>query len=286
MTFNRYSAERNEPIDATDGRMLVVDGEQFAVNGDRLVRVPYTGGEAIFLGREKGQSLVVIPSVERGTWAGGDTQRLPSHPGPSLDARDDKESASYTWLDFRSALAALSPEEVTILSYARGMLQWTARTRFCSVCGTALEVRRGGHMRFCPGCNMEHYPRLDPAVMMLVTHGDRLLLARHQGRGAKFWSTLAGFVEQGETLEQAAARELHEETGLIAASLRYFGSQPWPLPASLMIGFEIEAEDDVLTIDTEELAEARWFTRDELGEITTSSTISLSGQMIAAWRGR
>lgn len=255
MTFHRASAERNEPVDFAGAKMLVLDAERFGVDGTKLLRVPYSGGDAILLGREDGVALFAGPHSE-----------------------------SETMLDFRAALAALEPDEVSLLSYARGMMQWAARTRFCSACGGELEVRRAGHMRFCGGCNAEHYPRLDPAVMMLVTHRDRLLLARHLGRGAKFWSTLAGFVEPGETLEQAAARELHEETGLVAKSMRYFGSQPWPLPASLMIGFVIEVEDDTLTIDTSELAEARWVTREELAELTTSSTISLSGQMIAAWR--
>jgi NAD+ diphosphatase len=122
--------------------------------------------------------------------------------------------------------------------------------------------------------------------MMMVTHRDRLLLAQHKGRATKFWSTLAGFVEPGESLEDAVRRELFEETGLVARELRYFGSQPWPLPASLMIGFMIEVDSDAITIDENEIAEARWFSREELDDaaVTLSSPISLSRWMIESWR--
>lgn len=187
-----------------------------------------------------------------------------------------------TTFDFRAAAAILAPDDVALLSYAHGMLNWTARTRFCSVCASPLEARQGGHVRACTSCSAEFYPRTDPAVMMLVTHRGRLLLAQHQGR--TFWSTLAGFVEPGEALEEAVQRELFEETGLIAKEMHYFGSQSWPLPASLMIGFVIESEGDALTIDESELAAARFYERSELDAVQLSSPISLSRRMIEAWR--
>ena len=189
-----------------------------------------------------------------------------------------------TTFDFRASAAVLAAEDVALLSYAQGMLNWTARTRFCSICATALDVRQGGYMRACPKCGAEVYPRTDPAVMMLVTHRGRLLLAQHRGRASKFWSTLAGFVEPGESLEACVRRELAEETGLTAGTIHYFGSQSWPLPASLMIGFTIETADTTITIDETELLEARWFAREELDTVTLSGPISLSRQMIEAWR--
>jgi NAD+ diphosphatase len=189
-----------------------------------------------------------------------------------------------TTFDFRTAAAVLSPDDVALLSYAQGMLNWTARTRFCSVCATPLEVRQGGHLRACPACNAEVYPRTDPAVMMLVTHRGRLLLAQHKGRGHAMWSTLAGFVEPGESLEEAARRELLEETGLHAVTVDYFGSQSWPLPASLMIGFVMETENDVITIDESELSAARFYERAELDALQLSGPISLSRRMIEWWR--
>jgi NADH pyrophosphatase NudC (nudix superfamily) len=257
MAFDRCSAERTTPVPdllAEPGALaLVTDGTRFGVAGSRLLRVPATFDCSLFLGRENGVALFLHVETE------GDL------------------------LDFRAAAAVLEPEDVALLAYAQGMLTWAARTRFCSACGTALESRSAGYSRACPNCGLEFFPRLDPAVMILATHRDRLLLARHQGRGSAFWSTLAGFVEPGETLEQAVARELYEETGLVAATIRYHGSQPWPLPASLMIGFEVETESDDIRIDPTELIEARFFERDEIAGVTTSSKISLSGQMIASF---
>jgi NAD+ diphosphatase len=253
--FDRHSGQRS--FDARENALaLVVDGDHYGIDGTRLATVPLEGEPAIFLGRRDGVPLYLIETPLR----------------------------VETMLEFRGAAAALAADDVALLSYAQGMLQWTRRARFCSTCGTALEVRMGGHMRACAGCNAEIYPRTDPAVMMLVTHRGRLLLAQHKGRTSKSWSTLAGFVEPGESLEAAVARELAEETGLIAGEIRYFGSQSWPLPASLMIGFTIETVEDTITIDESELEEARWFTREDIYAVTLSSPISLSRQMIESWR--
>lgn len=263
--IDRCSDERRKPLSllATEhgARMLVTDGVRFGVDGARLVRVPAVmRDDALFLGRNGGAPLLLVRE------GGG---------------------AAPEMLDFRAAARVLAPDEVAILSYAQGMLNWDARTRFCSACGDSLESRNAGYSRVCPGCEAEFFPRLDPAVMILATSRDRILLAQHQGRAAAVWSTLAGFVEPGETLEHAVVRELHEETGLDAdvTRVRYSGSQPWPLPASLMIGFQVEIEHDTLSIDEAELMDARWFTRADLGGVDTSSTVSLSGQMIEAWRG-
>ena len=251
---------RSELATESGAQMLVTDGVHFGVEGTRLARVPAAVREdALFLGRNGGAPLFLV--------------------------RDGGGSAPEM-LDFRAAARVLEPDDVAILSYAQGMLNWAARTRFCSGCGEELESRNAGYSRVCPGCAAEFFPRLDPAVMILVTNRDRILLAQHQGRATAFWSTLAGFVEPGETLEQTVVRELREETGVAAdvTRVRYFGSQPWPLPSSLMIGFQVDVENDALAIDETELIEARWFTREELDGLNTSSTISLSGQMIQAWR--
>jgi NAD+ diphosphatase len=249
--FDRSAHERSSPP-RDNAICIVVHGDRFGVDGDRLITI--AGEGAIYLGRLDGAPLFLT------------------------------EAEAESMLDFRAAAAALSADHVELLSYAQGMLNWTRRTRFCAACGSALDVRQGGHVRVCPSCEVEVYPRTDPAVMMMVTHRDRLLLATHKGRATKTWSTLAGFVEPGESLEDAVRRELSEETGLVARELRYFGSQPWPLPASLMIGFTIETTGDALTIDANELDEARWFSRDELDAVPLSSPISLSRWMIESWR--
>jgi NAD+ diphosphatase len=249
--FDRAAHERSSPP-RENALSLVVDGDRFGIEGERLATVERDGD--IYLGRLDGAPLFL------------------------------GEGQTDTMLDFRAAAGVLESEHVELLSYAQGLLNWTRRSRFCPACGSALEARQGGHVRVCTQCAHEVYPRTDPAVMMMVTHGGRLLLAQHKGRASKFWSTLAGFVETGESLEDAVRRELFEETGLTAKELRYFGSQPWPLPASLMIGFTIETADDQITIDENELAEARWFSREELDEGTLSSRISLSRWMIESWR--
>jgi NAD+ diphosphatase len=249
--FDRAAHERSSPP-RENALSLVVDGDRFGIDGDRLATVRREGD--IYLGRLDGAPLYLA------------------------------EGSAEKMLDFRAAAGVLSPEHVELLSYAQGMLNWTRRTRFCPGCGSALEVRQGGHVRVCTQCAHEVYPRTDPAVMMMVTHRGRLLLAQHKGRASSFWSTLAGFVEPGESLEGAVRRELFEETGLVAKELRYFGSQPWPLPASLMIGFVIEAEGDAITLDESELSAARWFAREELDAVLLSSPISLSRWMIESWR--
>jgi len=144
------------------------------------------------------------------------------------------------------------------------LANWHRRHRFCSVCGASTLPNRGGWSRACGECGGEHYPRVDPVVIMLAEHDDRLLLGRqpHYPRGR--YSALAGFVEAGETIEAAVARELAEEAGIAVGGVTYLASQPWPFPSSLMIGAHAVALDDRLTIDTTELDDARWFTRREV----------------------
>jgi NAD+ diphosphatase len=259
MAFDRSSHERVrglEDLRAEPGaRAVLTNGTRFLVEGSRLARVSFASSP-LFLGRDDEGPLFLTYGESPGM------------------------------LDFRGAAAVLEPDEVGLLAFAHGMNNWMTRTYYCGACGAPLESRSAGYSRVCPACTLEVFPRLDPAVMILATHRGRLLLAQHAGRPTLTWSTLAGFVEPGETLEQAVARELREETGLLAGSIRYFGSQGWPLPASLMIGFEIETESEEISIDPSELLDARWFTREELGGLPTSSMISLSGQMIAAWRER
>ena len=170
------------------------------------------------------------------------------------------------FVDLRSVGALLGREEGGLLAYARGIPHWHARHRFCGVCGGPTEDRQAGHLRVCadPGCGAEHFPRTDPAVIMLVSRGDRALLGRKGEWPDGMYSTLAGFVEPGESLEEAVAREVGEEVGVEVAGVRYHSSQPWPFPASLMLGFYAEARSDEIAMNREELEDARWFTRAEL----------------------
>ena len=161
-------------------------------------------------------------------------------------------------------LAMLDAAEAPTFAAALSLANWHRRHGHCSVCGQATEPNRGGWSRKCDSCGAEHYPRVDPVVIMLAEHEGRLLLGRQPHYPPGRYSALAGFVEPGESIEAAVARELKEEAGIDVHDVRYLTSQPWPFPNSLMIGAWAEAPDDSLTIDTNELDDARWFTREEV----------------------
>lgn len=161
-------------------------------------------------------------------------------------------------------LSLLDATDAPTFAAALSLANWHRRHGFCSVCGTATEPNRGGWSRKCGNCGAEHYPRVDPVVIMLAEHEGRLLLGRQPHYPPGRYSALAGFVEPGESIEAAVARELREEAGIAVEEVRYLCSQPWPFPSSLMIGAHARALDDSLTIDTNELDDARWFTREEV----------------------
>jgi len=169
--------------------------------------------------------------------------------------------------DFRATLpliATLDASDAPLFATALSLARWHSRHLFCANCGQPSDSVRGGWSRRCPSCTAEHYPRVDPVVIMLAEHDGRLLLGRQPHYPAGRYSALAGFVEVGENLEAAVARELFEEAGIRVHNVRYIASQPWPFPSSLMFGCHADAENDALTIDTTELDDARWFTRDEV----------------------
>ena len=166
----------------------------------------------------------------------------------------------------RGLLAQLPAPQIELCMSARALLTWHERHQYCSVCGQPSRPRRGGHLRVCSSssCAAEHFPRTDPCVLVLICDGDRCLLGRSKGWPEGMFSALAGFVEPGETLEQAVARETLEEVGVTIGAMRYVGSQPWPFPASLMVAFVAQAASDQIRLDTDELEAARWVTRAEL----------------------
>ncbi len=151
--------------------------------------------------------------------------------------------------------------EAAILAYARGLMHWQSRTRFCGVCGSPCVPRSAGHVMHCTGCETDHFPRSDPAVIMLVVREDRALLGHATRFVDGMYSTLAGFVEPGESLEEAVRREVFEETGVSVGEVAYHSSQPWPFPQSLMLGFYGEGLSEEITFHDAELADARWFSR-------------------------
>ena len=161
-------------------------------------------------------------------------------------------------------MANLAADEAPVFAAALSLGGWHRRHRFCANCGAPTKIVRGGWSRTCPDCEAEHYPRVDPVVIMLAEHHGSLLLGRQPQYPPGRYSALAGFVETGETVEAAVARELQEEAGIAVADVTYVASQPWPFPSSLMIGCTARALGRDLTIDTTELDDARWFSRDEV----------------------
>jgi NAD+ diphosphatase len=169
------------------------------------------------------------------------------------------------FVDLRSVGGALPASDAPILAHARGLLHWRLRHRFCGVCGAACAPQSAGNVMACTACGTHHFPRTDPAVIMLVHRGDRCLLGHSQRfPRATMYSTLAGFVEPGESLEEAVAREVFEESAVRVGRVDYHSSQPWPFPASMMLGFYAEGLTEEITIDPGELRDARWFSRAEL----------------------
>ena len=177
------------------------------------------------------------------------------------------DGAGSAAIDARALAPTIAVGEAAILAQARSVLDWHARHRFCAQCGAPTEIAAAGWKRRCPSCRASHFPRTDPVVIMLAIRGERALLGRNRRRPGARFSCLAGFVEPGETPEEAVRREVREESGVRCGRVRYLGAQPWPFPSSLMMGFLAEALTEEIAVDPEELAEARWFSRDEIREM-------------------
>jgi NAD+ diphosphatase len=165
----------------------------------------------------------------------------------------------------------LPPDLLSIVAQGRSLSNWHARHGFCANCGAATEMSDAGYRRHCPSCKADHFPRTDPVVIMAVRHGEKILLARQKAWEPGMFSAVAGFMEPGETMEQAVAREVFEETGIVVGKVTYVASQPWPFASSLMIGAIAEAKDTKITMDEVELEHARWFSFAEVRQMLDHS---------------
>jgi NAD+ diphosphatase len=232
--------------------LLVEDRALIQLNGERL-HAPFPLHRARTLGLEH-DSLILLGIAADGPRFAGHVQADPALP-------DDVKA-----IDLRSLAiqGALDHADLAALAHARSYLHWHAANRFCGRCGGPLEMKGGGGSRTCPSCKVEIFPRVDPVVIMLAIDGERCLL----GRGARFapgmYSALAGFLEPGETIEEAVRREVLEESGIRVGRVAYHSSQPWPFPHSLMIGCHAEALSNEVDRDAEELEDCRWFDREEV----------------------
>jgi NAD+ diphosphatase len=189
--------------------------------------------------------------------------------------------------ELRTVAAVMPADQAGLLGYARAMIHWRRMHRHCGRCGTETLPGRAGHVVVCtnPTCRHEQFPRIDPAIIVLVTDGPRVLLGRQAAWPPGRYSTIAGFVEPGESLEDAVAREVAEETGVRVGEVAYHSSQPWPFPSSLMLGFTAWATTDEVTLEDEELEDARWFTRADIegGTPKLPPPVSISFRLIEHW---
>ncbi|MDQ4008687.1 MAG: NAD(+) diphosphatase [Actinomycetota bacterium] len=205
----------------------------------------------------------------------------------------DEEPQDQRMAGLREVGMHLHDRDAGLVTHAVAMANWLRVHRFCPRCGGRLRTEQAGHVRRCEQCERQQFPRTDPAVIMLVTDGDERCLLAHNTRypRERGYSTLAGFVEPGESLEHAVRREILEEVGVEVGEVTYAGSQPWPLPASLMVGFFAAADTTRITVDEHEISAARWFTRDALlaaaesGEVLLPGRISIARRLIESWYG-
>jgi len=197
------------------------------------------------------------------------------------------------FVEVRGSAGVLSLEDLAAIGQARALLDWHQRHGFCAKCGQPTNIASGGAKRVCPSCETEHFPRVDPVVIMLVARGDKTLLGRQHFFPPALYTTLAGFMEPGETIEEAVAREVLEESGIPITNVRYAASQPWPFPSNLMIGCVCDALSDDIIVDPHELEDARWFTKDEVREMLTRPwgsgenfappSFTIAFQLLTAW---
>jgi len=200
------------------------------------------------------------------------------------------DGAAYS--DVRALATRVPAPEAGILAHARSVLDWHRRHGYCPNCGGKTETAEGGIVRKCPGCNAQHFPRTDPVVIMLVWRGDRCLLGKRAGAAGNRYSCLAGYMDQGETIEAAVRREVREEAGVEIDEVRYFASQPWPFPSTLMIGCFAHAAADEVFPDAQEIEDARWFERDEIARVLggdpeagigVPDRVAIAHHLIRAW---
>lgn len=271
--LDRAAALRKDPDGlaaalAAGGILPVWRGKPLVGTGDRLVRLPFGhpalshAGPPVFLGLDEGQATFAADISSWSPEAGAEAV-VAGFFDPSVQHHPAVGDGAG-FVELRGVMTRLSARDAELAATAKAVLHWHRSHGFCAACGAASEMVHGGWQRSCPACGAQHFPRTDPVVIMLVTQGNSVLLGRSPGWPAGMYSLLAGFVEPGETLEAAVRREVLEETGVRCGGVRYLAGQPWPFPASLMVGMRTEALDRTLRPDPEELEDARWVSREEL----------------------
>jgi NAD+ diphosphatase len=253
--LDRAAGRRGDPkwlddqLGSPERAVIPLWRDRFLFRDDRVLRLSAVVGKPVFLGLD-GTVPVFAADLSELT-----------------EAEALAATGAATTADLRQIVARLPAAEAAVLGYARGLCHWHREQRYCAACGARTRAADGGQVQLCTGCDRQHFPRIQPAVITLVeAPGDpaRCLLGRHAGAGPDSYSLLAGFVEVGEALEDAVRREVAEEAGVVVGEVTYQASQAWPFPAGLMVGFRARAVSDATHADGAELVEARWFTRAEL----------------------
>ncbi|MBN9584820.1 MAG: NADH pyrophosphatase [Afipia sp. 62-7] len=292
----------SHPIDRA--AHLRTDAEKlFALEGDRKARAYVMHRDSILMthGADGPRALLTLDEA----------RKLGANPGTIFLGLDDgapvfgmgigaastedlmgRKDVAVENLRAVAASGAVQPRELSTIAMAKSLVGWHQRHGFCANCGTRTSMSQGGWRRDCPSCKAEHFPRTDPVVIMLVTSGDKCLMGRQSQFPPTMWSCLAGFVEAAETIEQAVQREILEESGIHCTDVRYYMTQPWPYPSSLMIGCTARATTTDITVDKTELEDARWFTRDEAAAmlakqhpqgLTGPHPVAIAHHLLANW---
>ena len=259
-------------------RTLVIAGEFVCLRRDETAVLPvhdpwFTLADAAALvsGPDKTEDEAlrqVLEQVFLGCEGGEPRFALGIAP-PAAEAFKNRSDLVLTDLRSAAMRGLVAPQHLPAFAQAKSLIGWHCRHRFCANCGARTDAVQAGWRRDCQACAAQHFPRTDPVVIMLVVNGDYCLLGRQPRFGKGMWSCLAGFVEPGETIEEAVRRESFEEAGIKCGRISYFASQPWPFPMSLMIGCHAEAVTMEITVDRTELDDARWFPRDEVAAMLT-----------------
>jgi len=291
-TLDRSAVQRSDPqlIDRllTDERTLVALFHSDDESGDTAAVAP---GPTVRLWSATDPVVRRAASTSRLTlFLGADAQGR-AHLAISVPERPALPEGCE-WASLRQVGAVIDDTGAGIFTTAVALVSWHRFHTHCANCGAGTDVVQAGWVRLCPACGREHFPRTDPAVIMTVIDPDgRLLLGRHANWPEHRYSTLAGFVEPGEPLEDAVRREVAEEAGVRVGAVHYRGSQPWPFPSSLMLGFQGEALSSEITVDTVEIADARWWSREELqtdvrtGNLVLPPVVSIARRLIEDWFG-
>jgi NAD+ diphosphatase len=279
--------------DAAAGVYLFrADKALIKAGGDPL----FTVAEALALGASRADAILL-------GWAAGDARGGGPRLAAAIPESQPVDETQITLVDLRSLAisGAVTGEHLGAIAQGRSLVSWHARHGFCANCGTATTISAGGYRRDCPNCGVQHFPRTDPVVIMLAIHsghsggagdGERVLLGRQPQFAPGMYSCLAGFLEPGETIEDAVRRETHEEAGIRIGRVAYHASQPWPFPSSLMIGCHAEAISSEIVRDEAELEDCRWFSRDEVRAILSGThaeglkaplAMAIAHRLIAAW---